>query len=140
MDNPEKLATQGTQYEEKYNMCRTSLYANKHQYEGDYLRKKNWFSESLLWSHYCYIKWQIRLKWNYISIIKLNKQNILKDILNNGRHRELVPVFNFALTYLWSMIILKKIKIPPNKLDKHYILSIGLIMFKSHEINSNTIL
>ena len=38
MDNPEKLTTQGTQYEEKqnknttqHNMCWTPLYANKHK-------------------------------------------------------------------------------------------------------------
>ena len=37
MDNPEKLATQGTQEDEKnktnteHNMCWTPLYANKHK-------------------------------------------------------------------------------------------------------------
>ena len=33
MDNPEKLATQGTQYEKKtqHNTCRTSPHASKHK-------------------------------------------------------------------------------------------------------------
>ena len=31
MDNPEKLATQGTQNEEKQNKNTTPLYANKHK-------------------------------------------------------------------------------------------------------------
>jgi len=31
MDNPEKLATQYTRYEEKHNTCRTPSHADKHK-------------------------------------------------------------------------------------------------------------